>query len=77
MMYIFRVTGLLWVDSIGRRWIPTEKPVTRSFDIFCDLRLNKALSKQSGHRRDRAHYDVSVMLMALLIYELGYKIHVK
>ena len=26
--------------------IPTQKPMTRSFDIFLDLRLNKRLSKQ-------------------------------
>ena len=26
---------------------PSQRPVTRSFDIFCDLRLNKRLSKQS------------------------------
>ena len=25
---------------------PTQRPVTRSFDVFCDLRLNKRLSKQ-------------------------------
>ena len=29
------------------RWIPrTQRPVTRSFDVFFDLRLNKRLSKQ-------------------------------
>ena len=26
---------------------PTQRPVTRSFDVFVDLRLNKRLSKQS------------------------------
>ena len=26
---------------------PAQRPVTRSFDIFFDLRLNKRLSKQS------------------------------
>ena len=26
--------------------IPTQRPVTRSFDVFLDLRLNKQLSKQ-------------------------------
>ena len=25
---------------------PTQRPVTRSFDVFFDLRLNKQLSKQ-------------------------------
>ena len=27
--------------------IPAQRPVTRSFDVFFDLRLNKRLSKQS------------------------------
>ena len=27
--------------------IPAQRPVTQSFDVFCDLRLNKRLSKQS------------------------------
>ena len=26
---------------------PSQRPVTRSFDVFCDLRLNKRLNKQS------------------------------
>ena len=26
---------------------PAQKPATRSFDVFFDLRLNKGLSKQS------------------------------
>ena len=38
---IFGVTGHL----CGA--FPPERPVTRSFDIFFDLRLNKRLSKQS------------------------------
>ena len=41
-----------------------QRPMTRSFDVFFDLRLNKRLSKQSWAcdlRRHRAHYDVIVM----------------
>ena len=38
---------------------PSQRPVTRSFDVFFDLRLHKRLSKQL--RRHRAHYDVTVM----------------
>ena len=30
--------------------IPSQRPVTQSFDVFFDLRLNKRLSKQSRHR---------------------------
>ena len=43
---------------------PVQRPVTRSFDVFFDLRLNKRLSKQSWGCdliRCRAHYDVTVM----------------
>ena len=43
------------------RWIP-RTPVTRNFDVFFDLSLNKRLSKQSGDlRRHQTHYDVIVM----------------
>ena len=40
-----------------------QRPVTRSFDVFFDLRPNKRLSKQSWGdlRRHRAHYDVTEM----------------
>ena len=44
---IFRVTGLLWGEFTGHRWIPLTKPVTRSFDVYFDLCLNKRLPKQS------------------------------
>ena len=42
---------------------PQQRTVTRSFDAFLDLRLNKRLSKQSRRdlRRHLAHYDVIVM----------------
>ena len=42
---IFRVTGLLCGEFTGE--FPTQRPVTRSFDVFFDLRMNKSLSKQS------------------------------
>ena len=42
---------------------PAQRPVTRSFDDFFDLRLNKRLSKQAGDLRGhRAHLNVIVML---------------
>ena len=43
---IFRVTGPLCGEFTGPGEFPTQKPVTRSFDVFVDLRLNKRLSKQ-------------------------------
>ena len=43
---IFRVTGPLCGEFIGPGEFHTQRPVTRSFDVFFDLRLNKRLSKQ-------------------------------
>ena len=45
--------------------LPAQRPVTQSFDVFFDLRLNTRLSKQSWAddlRRRHAHYDVAVMI---------------
>ena len=45
---IFRVTGPLWGESTGDRWIPlTQRPVTWSLDAFFHLRLDKRLTKPS------------------------------
>ena len=43
---IFRVAGPLCGEFTGPGEFPTQKPVTRSFDVLFDLRLNKRLSKQ-------------------------------
>ena len=43
---IFRVTGPLCGEFTSPGEFPTQRPVTRSFDVFFDLRLNKRLSKQ-------------------------------
>ena len=48
---IFRVTGPLWGEFTGHRWMSLKRPVMQSFDIFFDLHLNKQLSKASGRRR--------------------------
>ena len=42
----FRVTRPLCGEFTGPGEFPTQRPVTRSFDVFFDLRLNKQLSKQ-------------------------------
>ena len=44
---IIRVTGTLCGEFTGHRWIPSQRPVTRSFDAFFDPRLNRRLSKQA------------------------------
>ena len=43
---IFRVTGPLCGEVSGE--FPSQWPVTRSFDVFFDLRLNRSLCKQSS-----------------------------
>ena len=43
----FRVTGHLCGEFTGHGEILAQKPVTRSFDVFFDLCLNKRLGKQS------------------------------
>ena len=44
---IFRVTAHLCGNSPVTGEFPTQRPVTRSVDVFFDLCLNKRLSKQS------------------------------
>ena len=51
-------------NSPATREFPAQRPVTRNFDVFFDLRLNKRLTnnRDTGDlRRQRAHYDVIVM----------------
>ena len=45
--HIFRVTGPLCGEFTGPGEFPTQRPLTRSFDVFFDLCLNKRLSKQT------------------------------
>ena len=47
---IFRVTGPLCGEFTGPGEFPAQSPVTRSFNVFFDLRLNKRLSRQSRRR---------------------------
>ena len=43
---IFHVTGHLCGEFTGPDEFPTQRPVTRNFDVYFDLRPNKRLSKQ-------------------------------
>ena len=62
---ICRVTGPLWGESSGHWWIPlTTRPVTRSCDVFYDLRLRNGWANSRGAgdvRCHRAHQDFTVM----------------
>ena len=44
----------------GNSPVPSQRPVTRSFDVLFDLRMNKRSNKQSWGCH-RAHYDVTLM----------------
>ena len=44
---IFRVSGPSCGEFTGHGEFPAQRPETRSFDVFFDLRLNTRLSKQS------------------------------
>ena len=51
--------------SPGTGESPAQRPVTRGFDVFFDLRLNNGWvnnPKTGDLRRYRAHYDVTVMM---------------
>ena len=48
MVTISALMTLCAGNSPGHGEFPAQRPVTRSFDVFIDLRLDKQLSKQSG-----------------------------
>ena len=76
---IFRVTGPLYGEFTGHRWIPiTQKPATHSLNVVFFLRLNKRLNKQSRgwwlgtpssplwrHCNDLRQWHESTMLVTL------------
>ena len=63
---IFRVTGPLCGEFTGPGEFPTQRPVTRSFDVFffiCVWINNWVNNREAGDlRRYSGHYDVIVML---------------
>ena len=60
-----RVIGHSCGEFTGPGEFPTQRPVTRSFEVFFDLRPNKRLSKQSWcwwfETQSCSLYDVIVM----------------
>ena len=56
---ILRITGPLWAEFAGE--FPSQRPVTRNFDVFFDLRLNKRLSKPS-----RVEYNICVHIFNMI-----------
>ena len=64
----FRAQALCEGNPTGESWIPIQRPVTRSFGVFFDVRLNKRLSKRSRCRWFETLWrslwrDVNVMLI--------------
>ena len=61
MENILSVTGPLWAESIGDRWILLT--MSSDVELWCFLLLNGwANSRDAGDlRRHRAHYDVTVI----------------
>ena len=61
----FRVTGPLWGESTGYRWIPLTKGQWRGalmFSLICDWTNGWANNRGAGDlRRHRANHDVTVM----------------
>ena len=61
-----RVTGPLWGEPPVTGGFPSQRPVTRSFDVFFDLCLKKngwANNRDASDLRHHlAHYEVSVMM---------------
>ena len=65
---IFRVTGYLCGNSPVTGEFSAKKPVTRGFDAFFDLRLNKRWvnNREAGDLRCyRTHYDVTVIVLQI------------
>ena len=65
---IFRITGPLWGESTGHRWIPSQRPMTWSFmfSLIYALTNGWANNRDAGNlRRHLAHYDVTVVLKNL------------
>ena len=58
---------------------PARRPVTRSFGVFLELRLDKRFSKQheaGDLRRHRTHCDVTVMKKCSCRFSQSFKLHV-
>ena len=61
---MFLVNGHLCGEFTGPGEFPAQRPVTRSFGVFFDLRLEHGWvnNGEAGDlRRHRPHYDVIVM----------------
>ena len=62
---IFRVTGPLWKESTGDRWIPLTNASNAEllmYSLICSWINGWVTNGEAGDlRRHRTHYDVTVM----------------
>ena len=70
---IFRVTGHLCGEFTGPGEFPRQRPVTRSFDVYFDLRPNKRLSEQSWGWWFEKQNSNLISLSMIMLY--GFQIH--
>ena len=81
----FRVTGPLCGEFTGPGEFPAQRPVTRCFDVFFHLRLNKRLSKQpwgwwfetAGWSLWRHRNVISYCYMAIKMFHLWHPLLVR
>ena len=72
---IFRVTGLLWGEFTGHRWIPATKVSNAElwcfFNLVCAWTNGWANNRDAGDlRRHCAHYDFTVMILIWILPQL-------
>ena len=68
---IFRVTGSLWGESTGHLWIPSQRPVTRSFEfsLICAWTNGWANTRDADYLRPhRTHYYVTLIGIHPTVY---------
>ena len=58
----FRVTGPLWEESTGHRWIPLTK--ANDAELWCFVLCASEPTVAGDLRRHRAHYDVIAMTLS-------------
>ena len=66
----FRVTGPLCGEFTGQGEFPAQRPVTRNFDVFFDLCLNRRLCKQSWgwwFETPSRPFDIIVMIWYIMV----------
>ena len=65
MEKFFPLLALCVENSTITGEFPAQRPMTRSFDVFFGLRINGLVNnREAGDlRRNRAHYDVIVMVL--------------